>query len=64
MGANIGILMDILLPLLSHAAEITSLLGKAKSEGRDVTDAELDGLFAEDDKAKAALAAAIKAARG
>ena len=62
--ANIAILMQILLPLLDRANAITGLLSKAHSEGRDVTDAELNGLFAADDQAKAALDAAIKAARG
>lgn len=62
--ANIAILMQILLPLLDRANAITGLLAKAHGEGRDVTDAELDGLFAADNDAKAALDAAIKAARG
>ena len=62
--ANVAILMQILLPLLDRAGAITSLLSKAHSEGRDVTSAELDSLFAADDQAKAALDAAIKAARG
>ncbi len=62
--ANIAILMQILLPLLDRASAIAALLKTAQSENRDVTDAELDALFANDDAAKAALDAAIKAARG
>ena len=61
---NVAVLMNILLPLLQNANAITALLSKAHGEGRDVTDAELNGLFAADDQAKAALDAAIKAARG
>ncbi len=61
---NVAVLMQILLPLLDRAGEITALLNKAHTEGRDVTDAELDGLFAEDDAAKKALAEAIRKARG
>lgn len=61
--ANIAVLMQILLPLLDRASAIAGLLKTAQSENRDVTDAELDALFANDDAAKAALDAAIKAAR-
>ncbi len=61
--ANIAILLQILLPLIDRAGAIVTLLNKAQGEGRDITDAELDKLFANDDQAKAALDAAIKAAR-
>lgn len=60
---NVAILMQVLLPLLDRAGAISSLLQKAHGEGRDITDAELNGLFADDDAAKAHLDAAIAAAR-
>jgi hypothetical protein len=56
---NAAVLVDLLLGLLDRAAAIGGLLTKAKAEGRDVTSAELDALFAEDATAKAALQAAI-----
>lgn len=56
---NAALLVDLLLGLLDRAAAIGGLLTKAKAEGRDVTSAELDALFAEDATAKAALQAAI-----
>lgn len=52
--------------LLQYSDKITAagkLLSDAHKEGRDVTDAELDTLFAGDDAARAALAAAIAAAK-
>jgi hypothetical protein len=52
--------------LLQYSDKITAagkLLADAHKEGRDVTDAELDTLFAGDDAARAALAAAIAAAK-
>ena len=61
--ANIALLMNVLLPLLDRAGQITALLNKANGEGRDVTDAELTQLFADDDIARVNLEAAIKAAR-
>lgn len=56
---NAAVLVELLLGLLDRAAAIGGLLTKAKAEGRDVTSAELDTLFAEDATAKAALQAAI-----
>lgn len=61
---NAAVLMNILLPLLQNANEITALLARAHSEGRDVTDAELTSLFADDDVARIKLEAAIKTAKG
>ena len=61
--ANIALLMQILLPLLDRAAQISELLNKAHGENRDISDAELDQLFADDDEARAALDAAIKASK-
>lgn len=61
---NAAILVDLLLGLVDRASAISALLSKAKSEGRDVTEDELNGLAAADDVAKANLDAAIKKARG
>lgn len=61
---NLAILMQVLLPLLDRAGAIGALISKAQGEGRDVTDAELDALFSDDDAAKAALDKAIKASGG
>ncbi len=61
--ANIALLMQILLPLLDRASEITALLTRANVEKRDITESELNLLFADDDDARAALDAAISAAR-
>lgn len=61
---NIAILMQVLLPLLDRANAITGLLAKAHSEGRDVTEGELNALFAADDQARVALDAAIASAKG
>lgn len=60
---NIALLMQILLPLLDRASTISALLNKANAEGRDVSDAEIDAAFADDNAAKAALDAAIKTER-
>jgi len=56
-------IITLLLQYSDKIAQIGGLLSKAQSEGRDVTDAELDTLFAGDDAARAALAAAIAAAQ-
>lgn len=56
-------IIQLLLSYSDKIAQIGGLLSKAQSEGRDVTDAELDTLFAGDDAARAALAAAIASAK-
>ncbi len=60
---NAALLVQLLLGLVGQAGQIKSLLDTAKAENRDVSDAELNALFANDDAAKAALDAAIAAAR-
>lgn len=57
-------LLSLITTVSKHATEITALINKARSEGRDITDAELDGLKGMDDLAKQALDDAIKAAGG
>lgn len=56
--------IQLLMGLLDRAQAISTLLNKAKAEGRDVTDAEIDELAAGDDAARAVLQAAIDKARG
>jgi hypothetical protein len=56
-------LITLLLQYSDKITQIGALLTKAHSEGRDVTAAELDALFGADDAARAALQAAIDAAK-
>ena len=60
---NALILIGLLLQYSDKIAAVSKLLNTAHSEGRDVTSAELDALFADDDAAKIALDAAIAAAK-
>jgi len=60
---NALILVSLLLQYGDKIATISKLITNARSEGRDVTDAELDALFADDDAARVALQAAIDAAK-
>lgn len=60
---NILLLLDTITAGLARLGEIGSLIQKARDEGRDVTDAELDDLRAKDDAAKATLDALIAAKR-
>lgn len=46
MGANIAILVELLLQLALKAGEYAVLVRKAQSEGRDITKEELDQLAA------------------
>lgn len=55
-------LVALLLQYSDKLTQIGKLLATAHAEGRDVTDAELDALFAQDDAARAQLQAAISAA--
>ncbi len=49
---NVLALLTLLLQYTDRISQISSLLQTAQSEGRDITDAELDQLFAEDDEAR------------
>ena len=60
---NALILVSLLLQYSDKIAAVSKLLNTAHSEGRDVSDAELDALFADDDAARVALQAAIDAAK-
>ena len=57
MGAALA--LNLLFGLLDRAQKIQELLKRAQAEGRDVTDAELDQLAAEDDAARKALEESI-----
>lgn len=61
MGTTAIALLGLLLQYSDKIAEIGTLLTKAHAEGRDVTDAELDTLFAGDDTARATLQSIIDA---
>lgn len=56
---GIDLAITLLFGLLDRAAAYQALVTKARDEGRDVTDAELDALAAEDDNARDELEAAI-----
>jgi RNA:NAD 2'-phosphotransferase (TPT1/KptA family) len=62
MGADIAI--TLLLGLLDRAAVIGSVINAARTEGRDLTQAEIDLVVAADDKARNELVAAIEKAKG
>ena len=53
--------LHLLSQLLAQAQAVQALLHTAASEGRDVTEDELDGLLVRDDEARKALADAIAA---
>ena len=57
MGTELAI--TLLLGLIDRAAAYGALISKAKAEGRDVSEAELDALASEDDQARKELEAAI-----
>lgn len=61
--SNLLIATNLLLGLLDRQTQIAALLSKAHAEGRDVTSAELDGLFADDQAARGQLQTAIDAAK-
>lgn len=57
---NINLAITLLLSALNRASEIGTLISKARSENRDISDAELDALAENDDVAREALEQAIK----
>lgn len=60
---NSKLVIDLILLALSHASELGQLLQTAHTEGRDVSEAELDGLRAKYSVARTALLAEIDKAR-
>jgi hypothetical protein len=61
---NAATAIQLLIGLLAQANQLGLLIAKAQAEGRDITDAELDGLAAGDDLARARLQAEIDRLRG
>ena len=61
MGAEV--LVTLLLGVIDRASQISALVSLARSEGRDVTSAELETLRQADDAAKKALDDAIAKAK-
>jgi len=61
---NALVLVQLLTQGLTQLQGFGALLAKAHSEGRDVTDAELDACTAADDAARARLQALIDAKKG
>lgn len=61
---NIETALSLLIQLLSQADAISRLIQAARNEGRDLSDAELDALVAQDDVARQALVDAIARAKG
>jgi hypothetical protein len=57
-------IISLLASLANAQSSLAALFAKAHSEGREVSDAELDSLAHDDDTAQAILDAAIKKARG
>ena len=64
MGANATIILNLILQGAQALAQYTALLANANSQGRDVTDAELDQLVTDYTAAKAKLDADIAAKGG
>ncbi len=52
-----GLAIQLLLGLLDRASSIGALIQTAQKSGVDITQAQLDALVADDDKARAALQA-------
>lgn len=61
---NALILTNLILQGLQRLQGVATLLNAARAEGRDVSNAELDALSAEDDAVNAALKAEIARQRG
>lgn len=55
--------IDLILALLTRASAISALVAQAQAEKRDLTEAEMNQIIAEDDKARAGLVAAIEKAK-
>ena len=58
---NIGLALQITYDLLRHASQVSALIGKAVTEGRDLTDEEVGSIATSDDVARARLQSAIDA---
>lgn len=61
-GNNTTLALNLLTGLLAQAGSVSALVQQASAEGRDVTSAELDGVFSADVIARTKLQADIDAA--
>lgn len=61
---RIGELIDAGVKVIGQAQQLAGLIVQAHREGRDLTDAEIDGLAAGDDAARKVLVDAIEKAGG
>jgi hypothetical protein len=59
MGTGAELALTLLFGLLDRSTQILALIAKAKAEGRDVSQTELDSLSQADDVARAELVIAI-----
>ncbi len=64
MSAGVTLAIQLVLALVNQAGAISAVIQKAQAENRDLTPEELAGLVSADDSARAALVAAIAAAKG
>lgn len=53
--ANVALALQMLDGLLARAQKVGTMISTAQKEGRDLSAAEIDGLFSEDSAARAAL---------
>jgi RNA:NAD 2'-phosphotransferase (TPT1/KptA family) len=60
---NALVALDLVISLMVRAQQIADLIRQAQAQGRNLTDQELDAIVAENDAARARLAAAIARAR-
>jgi hypothetical protein len=60
---NTSSIIDLILSLVTRLQAAAALIRKARDEGREITEDELDSLVADDDAARAELVNAIAAAR-
>lgn len=63
MGAGAAMAIDVIFGLLDRVAAYTAIVTKARAEGRDVSDVELNALAREDDAARDKLAQSIATAK-
>jgi len=63
MTDKILLLLQLITAWTVQIQKITALIEKARAEGRDITDEEIDSLVADDDAAKLALDQAIEKAK-
>ena len=64
MSAGVSLAIQLVLSLVNQAGTISAAIQKAQAENRDLTPEELDSFVSADNTARAALVAAISAAKG